>query len=304
VAHYNVRVIPARLFLRRSFRLGRLALHLLKGVTIAGLVLPIVSHARRDHLICNWSGQLLKVLGVRLKAGPVPTHHGGALLVCNHVSWLDVYLIHAARRVYFVSKSEVRAWPVAGWLAHKSGTLFLERGRRADTARINHAMRELMQSGAWVAVFPEGTTGDGRELKRFLPSLLQPAVDLGCPIIPAALRYRTLAGDYSAAPAYIDDISMLQSLCRIISEPGIIAELCFGEPFMPDGHRRELAVRAESTVTQLLGASPTRDTQPTAGLDAAAGGTLVKITADPPAAPQSIARPTDSPYPAQADRGE
>lgn len=251
--NYNTKVPSARLLLRRSFRLARLALHLLKGVTIAGLVLPIVSHARRDRLICNWSGQLLKVLGVRLKAGPVPTHNGGALLVCNHVSWLDVYLIYAARRVYFVSKSEVRAWPVAGWLAHKSGTLFLERGRRADTARVNQAMRGLMQEGAWVAVFPEGTTGDGRELKRFLPSLLQPAVDLGCPIIPAALRYRTLTGDYCAAPAYIDDISMLQSLSRIISEPGIVAELCFGESFMPDGHRRELAAQAESVVAGLLG---------------------------------------------------
>ena len=123
---------------------------------------------------------------------------GGALLVCNHVSWLDIYLIYAARRVHFVSKAEVRAWPVAGWLAHKTGTLFIERGRRADTARINAEMRTLMQSGAWVAVFPEGTTSDGRGLRRFLPSLLQPAVELNCPIVPAALRYRTLEGEYSA----------------------------------------------------------------------------------------------------------
>ncbi|MEQ1591202.1 MAG: lysophospholipid acyltransferase family protein [Thiobacillaceae bacterium] len=247
--------MPARLFFRCSFRLARLALHLLKGVSIAGLVLPVVNDARRSRLICAWSAQLLKVLGVRLNVGSIPAHSGGALLVCNHVSWLDVYLIFAIRRVYFVSKSEVREWPVAGWLAHKSGTLFLERGRRADTARINHAMRALMQSGAWVAVFPEGTTSDGRSVKRFLPSLLQPAVDLGCPIVPAALRYRTLAGDYSAAPAYIDDMTILQSLMHIISEPGIVAELCFGESFMPDGHRRELAAQAESIVAGLLGAA-------------------------------------------------
>jgi 1-acyl-sn-glycerol-3-phosphate acyltransferase len=177
---------------------------------------------------------------------------GGALLVCNHVSWLDVYLIYAAQRVHFVSKSEVRAWPVAGWLAHKTGTLFLERGRRADTARVNAEMRALMQSGAWVAVFPEGTTSDGRGLRRFLPSLLQPAVELNCPIVPAALRYRSLAGAYSAAPAYIDEMSLWQSLMRIISEPGLIAELHFGEPILPTAHRRELAAQAEQSVAGLL----------------------------------------------------
>jgi 1-acyl-sn-glycerol-3-phosphate acyltransferase len=163
--------------------------------------------------------------------------------------------------VHFVSKAEVRAWPVAGWLAHKTGTLFIERGRRADTKRINAEMRLLLQSGAWVAVFPEGTTSDGRGLRRFLPSLLQPAVELNCPIVPAALRYRTLAGEYSAAPAYIDDLSMWQSLMKIVSEPGIIAELQFGEPIQPSGHRRELAAQAEAATARLLGVLPA-DTAP------------------------------------------
>ena len=173
---------------------------------------PCSSPAQRDRIIMAWARRLLRVLGVRLQAGIAPRLPGGALLVCNHVSWLDIYLIYAAQRVHFVSKAEVRQWPVAGWLAHKTGTLFIERGRRADTARINTEMRTLMQSGAWVAVFPEGTTSDGRGLRRFMPSLLQPAVELNCPIVPAALRYRTLDGEYSAAPAYIDDISMWQSL--------------------------------------------------------------------------------------------
>ncbi len=246
-------MISFRLFLRRSIRLGRLALHILQGVLIAGLLLPVVGEAARDRLICNWSRKLLAVLGVRVKLGAAPSTGGGALLVCNHVSWLDIYLVYAARHVNFVSKAEVRAWPVVGWLAHKTGTLFLERGRRADTARVNDAMRELMARGAWVAVFPEGTTSDGRGVRRFLPSLLQPAITLGCPIVPAALRYRTLNGNYCAAAAYIDNTSLLQSLVRIISEPGIVAELDFGALIMPDGHRRELAQRAQATIADLLG---------------------------------------------------
>ncbi|HEX5675539.1 MAG TPA: lysophospholipid acyltransferase family protein, partial [Azonexus sp.] len=189
-------------------------------------------------------------------------------------SWLDIYLIYAAQRVHFVSKSEVRAWPVAGWLAQKTGTLFLERGRRADTARVNAEMRALMQSGAWVAVFPEGTTSDGRGLRRFLPSLLQPAVELNCPIVPAALRYRSLAGEHSAAPAYIDEMSMWQSLKQIISEPGLIGELHFGEPIQPTGHRRELAAQAEAATARLLGLRTSA---------CASADTAPQIPADPPA---------------------
>jgi 1-acyl-sn-glycerol-3-phosphate acyltransferase len=270
-APYNARVILARLPapLRRFIRISLLLLHLAWGVALAALAFPLFSTAQRDRAITAWAQRLLRVLGIRLQADTPPTLPHGALLVCNHVSWLDIYLIHAARRVHFVSKAEVRGWPVAGWLAHKTGTLFIERGRRADTARINAEMRSLMQSGAWVAVFPEGTTSDGRGMRRFMPSLLQPAVELNYPIVPAALRYRTLDHAYSATPAYIDDISMWQSLKRIVSEPGLIAELHFDEPIVPNGHRRELAAQAEAATARLLGAAPV-DTSP-------------KTPADPPA---------------------
>ena len=264
VAPYNGRVKLARLpvCLRRAIRISLLVSHLAWGMTLAGLVFPLFKPALRDRLIMAWARRLLRVLGVQAQVAAAPSLPGGALLVCNHVSWLDIYLIYAAQRVHFVSKSEVRAWPVAGWLAHKTGTLFLERGRRADTARVNAEMRALMQSGAWVAVFPEGTTSDGRGLRRFLPSLLQPAVELNCPIVPAALRYRTLDNEYSAAPAYIDQMSLWQSFKQIVSEPGITAELHFGEPIQPTGHRRELAAQAEAATAWLLGLTKTSDATP------------------------------------------
>ena len=263
-------MIVARLpvFLRRLIRISLLVPHFAWGVTLAGLIFPLIKPVQRDRIIMRWSRRLLGILGVRSHVAASPDLPSGALLVCNHVSWLDIYLINAAQRVHFVSKSEVRAWPVAGWLAHKTGTLFLERGRRADTARINGEMRTLMQSGAWVAVFPEGTTSDGRGLRRFLPSLLQPAVELGCPILPAALRYRTLDHEYSAAPAYVDQISLWKSFLQIVSEPGLIAELEFGDPIQPNAHRRDLAARAEAATARLLGVEP--------------AGTGSQTPADPP----------------------
>ena len=274
---YNAGVNFARLppFLRRTVRISLLMLHLAWGVMVAGLAFPLFKPAHRDRFIMAWSRHLLRVLGVRVQLTPAPSLPGGALLVCNHVSWLDIYLIYAAQRVHFVSKAEVRTWPVAGWLAHKTGTLFIERGRRADTARINTEMHDLMQDGAWVAVFPEGTTSDGRALRRFMPSLLQPAVQLNCPVVPAALRYRTLDGEYSAVPAYIDDISMWQSLKQIVSEPGFIAELHFGEPILPNGHRRELAAQAEAATAGLLGLVRPSDAMP--------ADTAPQTPADPPA---------------------
>ena len=286
---YNARVSLARFppSFRRAIRIGLLGLHLVWGVTLAGLVFPLLGPAQRDRRIMAWSRRLLGVLGVQARTTAAPGLPGGALLVCNHVSWLDIYLIYAAQRVHFVSKAEVRTWPVAGWLAHKTGTLFIERGRRTDTARINAEMRALMEGGAWVAVFPEGTTSDGRGLRRFMPSLLQPAVELNCPIVPAALRYRTLDNDYSAAPAYIDDISMWQSLKRIVGEPGLIAELQFGEPILPNGHRRELAAQAEAATARLLGTAPASaaaaGTPLTGGRDAASAGTAPQTPGGPPA---------------------
>lgn len=256
--------------LRRPFRLALLALHILQGVLLAALAFPFLDAARRDRVIAGWSARLLGVMGVQLRATPALDVPGGALLVCNHVSWLDVYLILATRRVHFVSKSEVRAWPVLGWLAQRCGTLFLERGRRADTKRVNAEMAALMQDGHWVAVFPEGTTSDGRGLRRFLPSLLQPAVDLGCPVVPAALRYLTPAGEYSAAPAYIEGVSLWQSVKRILDAGCLVAELRFAAPIPPAGHRRALAADAERAVATLLGAAP--------------AGTPPQTPADPPAA--------------------
>ncbi len=300
--------------LRRAWRIARLLLHVGWAVIMAGVLFPWVGAARRDRIICDWSRRLLGILGVRLDLGRPPHLTSGALLVCNHVSWLDIYLISSAVRVHFVSKAEVRAWPVAGWLAGKTGTLFLERNRRADTARVNAAIHALMGEGAWVAVFPEGTTSDGRGLRRFLPSLLQPAVELGCPVVPAALRYRTPGGELSTAAAYIDDMSLWQSLLKIVSEPGLIAELHFGAPIASKGHRRELAAQVEAAVARLLGISPAStlmgirstppDTHPTRGHGAASADTSPETPADPTGVLRTVSLPTDSPYPTRSVPGD
>lgn len=237
---------------RRLIRLARLSLHLLLGVFQAAALFGFYSLAERDRVISRWSAGLLRILGVRLVAGPPPEFTHGALLVANHVSWLDIFLIHAARRVHFVSKHEVRNWPVIGWLAWRAGTLFIQRAKKTDTARINQEMHALLRDGAWVAVFPEGTSTDGSRLLRFLPSLFQPAVDENLPVVPAALQYQTPAGAYTDAAAYADNVSFGKSLWRIAGEKEIVARITFGKPIRGD-NRRELAETAQREVAGALG---------------------------------------------------
>lgn len=237
---------------RRPYRLARLALHLLLGVFQAAVLFGFCSLAARDRMISHWSAKLLEILGVRLIATTPPEFTHGALLVANHISWLDVFLIHAAKRVHFVSKHEVRNWPVVGWLAWRAGTLFIERAKKSDTARINQEMHTLLRDGAWVAVFPEGTSTDGSKLLRFLPSLFQPAVDEKLPVVPAALQYQTPAGDYTNAAAYADHVSFGTSLWRIAGERDILARITFGAPIHGD-NRRELAQAAYREIASALG---------------------------------------------------
>lgn len=303
---YNAGVIRR---LRRFYRLALLGLHLLTGV-LSALIFPLLGPARRDRVVGAWSARLLRVMGLRAHFATPPDCPQGAMLVCNHVSWLDIYVILAARHVHFVSKSEVRAWPVLGWLAARAGTLFVERGRRTDTRRINDEMRSLMQAGRWVALFPEGTTSDGRGLRRFLSSLLQPAIDLGCPVVPAALRYTTADGKLSTDAAYIDNLSLLQSAIRILDADGLVAELRFGAPLPVAVSRRDLAVRAEDAVAGLLGIARApegafsqpgpRLVGPGVELEDRQAGT----SGDPPVASLSAPPPTNSRCPAPPDRGD
>lgn len=240
---------------RRLFRLARLLLHVMAGILQAAVMFQFYSPAKRDQVISDWSAKLLRILGVTLKAGNPPEFGHGALLVANHVSWLDIFVIHAARRVHFVSKHEIRSWPVAGWLAHRAGTLFIQRAKKHDTARINNEMHALLQDGAWVAVFPEGTSSDGRQLRRFMPSLFQPAVKENLPVVPAGIRYQTPEGNHCQAAAYIDEMTFGKSLWQIAGEAEIVARLDFCMP-LKNSDRRALAEAAHCEISTCLGFEP------------------------------------------------
>lgn len=242
-------------FLIRTVRLVRVVFHLLVAVAKAATLLPLVGPARRTELIRRWSLRVLAILNVRLKVkGKVPdASAAGVMFVANHISWLDIYLLDAVCPVRFVSKAEVRAWPVIGWLAVKIGTLFIERTRRHDTARAGREVVDALRQGDCVAVFPEGTTSNGTLLRPFHASLLQSAINSEAWLWPVAIRYVKADGTVNLSPAYVDDMSFGASLFRILNEPELEAEITYLEPLPVNGRsRRELAVLAESAIASAL----------------------------------------------------
>jgi 1-acyl-sn-glycerol-3-phosphate acyltransferase len=232
----------------QALRLTRLAVHLLRGLAMAALAYPLVDEHRRLDLRRGWSRRLLAILGIRIRKQGAEIE-AASLLVANHISWIDIFVINAIRPASFVSKDEVRHWPLIGWLAARNGTLFLQRGSRRQAHVMSEAVGAVLRADGNVAVFPEGTTTDGHSVRQFHAALLQPAIDAGRPIQPLALRYRTPQGGYSAAPVYVGDTSLWECLRAIVAEPMIVATLDVMAPIpSTEGPRRTLAEAARHAI--------------------------------------------------------
>jgi 1-acyl-sn-glycerol-3-phosphate acyltransferase len=250
--------------MQRAFRLLNLAGLLLSGTLTLLLLFPFLDRDERDRRIVRWAGKLLRIVGGRLRVvGRPPRVRGeGALIVANHVSWLDIHALHSVLPARFISKADVRNWPLIGWMAESTGTLFLERSRKSDAARMNREMADHLRSGECLSLFPEGTTTDGTDVLPFFPSLLQPAIDAEAKIWPLVIRYLDEQGGYNPAPAYFGGTTLLESLLRVVREPFFYVELTFLPPVAACGrHRRELARELETTIRAVL-AGDGRDRAP------------------------------------------
>jgi 1-acyl-sn-glycerol-3-phosphate acyltransferase len=217
--------------LRAGWRLVRALVHALAGLATILWIFPRLDAAARHARVQAWAGRMLAVLGIHLQVRGTPAAQGPMLLVANHVSWLDILVMHAARHCRFVSKSEVRHWPLIGTLATGAGTLYIERRSRRDALRVVHAMAARLQAGDVLAVFPEWTTSDGSDLLPFHANLIQAAVAANAPAQPVALQFiDTATGRRNQSAAYIGDDTLASSLWRTLSGPPITALVSFGAP--------------------------------------------------------------------------
>ena len=239
--------------LRAVWRLLRLVGHIAQGLWVVALRFPTLSPDQQHARVQVWSQQLLALAGVHLRVVGQPPLTGPVMLVANHISWLDIPVMHAARHCRFVSKSDVKGWPLIGTLATAAGTLYIERSSRRDALRMVRSMQEALERGEVLAVFPEGTTGDGREMLPFHANLLQAAVAAKAPVQPVGLRFADRAtGATSFAPSYIGDETLVGSIWRTLCAPAIEAVVQYGPAELPAGRdRRAWAEHLHTTVDQL-----------------------------------------------------
>lgn len=261
---------------RRTWRIPWSLLLLFGGLFTVILLFPLMRPARRDATVAAWSAMLLRACGLRTHVHYAPgtpllsTRSGGRMLVANHVSWLDIFLIDAVAPSCFIAKADIARWPLIGTLVGRVGTIFLERGKRhAVHDALVHVAGQL-EAGRRIAIFPEGTTGSGENLLPFHANLIQSAVRAGVPVDPIGLRYTGLAGESVSGEGgtmnFVGEITFVGSWWRIIGAPGVIAHLhVLPEipPAMPEDSkaRHRLARVAREAIAVSLGL-PLEDSLP------------------------------------------
>jgi 1-acyl-sn-glycerol-3-phosphate acyltransferase len=243
--------------LRAAARLAHALGHALAGWWTIVFTFPRIAPHERERHVQKWARRMLAILGIELRLAGTPPDLGPVLLVANHISWLDILVMHAARYCRFVSKSDVERWPLIGTLATGAGTLYIERESRRHAMRVVHDMAARLRAGDVLAVFPEGTTSDGRALLPFHANLLQAAISADAPVQPVALSFVDRAsGETSFAASYIGDDTLVASLWRTLTAPPLAAVAIFGEPQHAQGRDRRAWAAALRDAVADLRASP------------------------------------------------
>jgi 1-acyl-sn-glycerol-3-phosphate acyltransferase len=214
-----------------------------------------VTAARRRILMRRWSAKLLRILNVTpVAAGTPPGGDAGVMIAANHVAWLDIFLVSSVRPTRFVAKSEIRDWPIAGWIAEHAGTLFIRRDQMRDMARIDAKVRDALAQGDCVGLFPEGTTTEGDTLRKFHSSLFEPAVANGALVHPVAIRYEHPDGSLCRAVSFAGERTFMQSMGLIIRQRAVVARVSFSAPVTTrEAARRDVARETQRAIASLLG---------------------------------------------------
>ncbi len=238
-------------FVRGAFRLLALLLVLLASMTAYALN----SRNRRDAVakalwlqrVCQ---RILRVLAISLDSRGEPAR--GAVIVSNHLSYIDIVVLAAATPVVFVSKKEVRDWPLFGWFAEKAGTRFIDRNNRGDVRRIAEEIGPVINADLTVVLFLEGTTTDGGTVLPFRSSLLEPAIVQEWKIVPAALGYTVPFGRSAGREVcWWGDMTLMPHLLNFATLPCICAAVNWGRAVTPIKNRKLLAQELHLEVVTL-----------------------------------------------------
>ncbi|MCB1802675.1 MAG: 1-acyl-sn-glycerol-3-phosphate acyltransferase [Gammaproteobacteria bacterium] len=249
--------------LRVTRRILLITLHVLVGALLTPLSLR--RHAGgvlRTHprVTCWWHNRLADILGLTITvSGHRP--RAPALQASNHVSWLDVVVLGALTNTDFLSKDEVRRWPLVGWLAAHAGTLFIRRGN-GEAAAVSQQIAARLRDQGLLTLFPEGTTTDGLQVRPFFSRLFAAALDTGTDVVPVALRYH-IDGEPDPVAPYTGQQSLLDNMRGLITRKHCAVHVTFGEPISLHDHtRKQVAELARNAIVDAL-QQPVRLAPPT-----------------------------------------
>ena len=222
---------------------------------IALFILPSAKPRQRDIVISAWSKNLLAIFNIRVVVHGTPPDKDtvGAMFVSNHISWVDIHAINSIRATRFIAKAEVRNWPIFGWLAVKANTLFINRDKKQDVARVIENSTVSLLHGECICYFPEGTTTDGTELKVFKGSLIQAAINSEGYIWPVAVHYPNPDGSVNTEMAFAGETTLVESIWKIVSIRNPVVHLHFAPHISSKGHdRRGLTIMTRKSIESML----------------------------------------------------
>jgi 1-acyl-sn-glycerol-3-phosphate acyltransferase len=239
--------------IRAALRLCRFLLQVAANSVVYFFTAAFATTKEKRHARAAWmhysARRHIKVFGCQVEIdGEIPT---GGLLVSNHLSYLDIVLLGSVTPAVFVSKADVRGWPLFGWLATISGTVFIERERRTHVGEVNREIQNALDEGALVVVFPEGTSSDGTEVLPFRASLLEPALRGGHEITVAHIAYEIADGDAKREVCYWGDHTFFPHLLNLLGKKSVRATLRFGKFQRTTDDRKELAGQLREAILEL-----------------------------------------------------
>jgi 1-acyl-sn-glycerol-3-phosphate acyltransferase len=239
------------------FKMARLLRAFVHATWLVRRQFPRLSAAQQQQEIQRWARRVLAILEVEVACTPLPATASTTLVVCNHLSWLDVLVMQSLLPAVFVAKSEVQAWPVVGKLAQACATIFVQRASARSARAMVDSAATALASGHSVVAFPEGTSSDGSEVLGFHANIFECAIQADCAVLPVTLHYldRSSGGPATAAH-FIDDMTLLSSLRDVLASGTIQARVHLGAPIHAAGHtRKSLSLQAHASVrSQLPGA--------------------------------------------------
>lgn len=228
---------------------GQIVVDVVDYVFRTAFVSPKNKRAARAAWLQRATRRHLKIFNLKPEiSGPIPT---SGLIVSNHLSYLDILVLSSVTPTVFVSKADVRRWPVFGWLAELGGTVFIERERRTHVGAVNREVESGLAEGVPVVVFPEGTSSDGATILPFRSSLLEPAMGSSHRITASCIHYTLGDGDAGQEVCYWGDHTFFPHLLNLLDKQKISVRVCFGkyEPTTQD--RKIVAKELQSAVEKL-----------------------------------------------------